>query len=167
MIVADQLLYSTDPTDADAPGKHRSMIEQIFAAKEIGVNALETSGGKATISTQVTPFVGNQAAPSVPTNVTLSAASPKSLNIKWSGVSGALSYEVLKRKIGFENKRQPNGKREFADGDASTTGFRHVAFVNGNQTSYEDKGPIFEVNAPIGLSNLFDHEYVVRAIGVN
>ncbi|HYP50251.1 MAG TPA: hypothetical protein VEQ34_04860, partial [Pyrinomonadaceae bacterium] len=69
--------------------------------------------------------------------------------------------------IGFENRRQPNGKREFADGDSSTTGFRHVAFVNGNQTSFEDKGDVYEVFAPIGISDLFSHEYVVRAIGVN
>src|SRR4028119_973949 len=69
MIVADQLLYPTDSTDADSPGKHRAMIEQLFAAKELGVNALETSGGKATISTQVTPFAGNQAAPAVPSNI--------------------------------------------------------------------------------------------------
>jgi hypothetical protein len=167
MIVADQLLYSTDPTDADAPGKHRAMIEQIFAAKELGINALETSGGKATISTQVTPFVGSQAAPAVPSNITLSAAGPRSLNVSWSPVSGAVSYEILKRKIGFENKRQPNGKREFADGDASTTGFRHVAFVDGNKVSYEDKGDVYQVFAPIGISDLFNHEYVIRAIGVN
>jgi len=166
MIVADQLLYSTDPTDADAPGKHRAMIEQLFAAKELGVNALETSGGKATISTQVTPFVGSQAAPAVPSNITLSAASPRSLNVSWGAVSGAVSYEILKRKIGFENKRQPNGKREFADGDASTTGFRHVAFVDGNKTSYEDKGDVFQIFAPVGISDLFNHEYVVRAVGV-
>jgi Zn-dependent metalloprotease len=167
MIVADQLLYSTDPSDADAPGKHRAMIEQIFAAKELGVNALETSGGKATISTQVTPFAGSQTAPAIPSNVTLSAAGPRSLNVKWNGVSGALSYEVLKRQIGFENKRQPNGKREFADGDASTTGFRHVAFVDGNQTSFEDKGDVYQTFAPIGINDLFNHEYVVRAIGIN
>jgi hypothetical protein len=167
MIVADQLLYSTDPSDADAPGKHRAMIEQIFAAKELGVNALETSGGKATISTQVTPFVGSQSAPAVPSNITLSAAGPRSLNVSWNAVSGAVSYEVLKRKIGFENKRQPNGKREFADGDASTTGFRHVAFVDGNKTSFEDKGDVYEVLAPVGINDLFDSEYVVRAIGVN
>lgn len=167
MIVADQLLYSTDPSDADAPGKNRSMIEQIFAAKELGVNALEVSGGKATISTQVTPFVGSQAAPAVPANVKLSAASPRSLNVSWDAVSGAVSYEVLKRKKGFEGRREPNGKREFADGDQSTTGFRHVAFVGGNQLSYEDKGAVNTVFAPRGLDNLFDSEYVVRAIGVN
>ncbi|HEX8287660.1 MAG TPA: hypothetical protein VF556_06695 [Pyrinomonadaceae bacterium] len=167
MIVADQMLYSSDPTDPDAPGKHRSMIEQIFAAKELGVNALEVTGGKATISTQVTPFVGNQAAPAVPTNIKLAAASERSLKVSWTGVSDAVSYQILKRKVGFENKRQPNGKREFADGDSSTTGFRHVAFVNGNQTSFEDKGEVYEVFAPVGLNDLFDHEYTVRAIGVN
>jgi hypothetical protein len=51
--------------------------------------------------------------------------------------------------------------------DQTTTGFRHVAFVSGNQLSYEDKGAVHEVFAPEGLNNLFDHEYVVRAIGVN
>ena len=101
-------------------------------------------------------------------NVTVDAGSAaRSLKVSWNGVSGAVSYEVLKRKIGFENRREPNGKREFADGDASTTGFRHVAFVDGNQLSYEDKGAVHEVFAPEGLNNLFDSEYVVRAIGVN
>ncbi|MCV4683463.1 M36 family metallopeptidase, partial [Escherichia coli] len=56
MIVADQLLYPSDSTNAAAPGKHRAMIEQIFAAKELGINAREVSGGKATISTQVSEF---------------------------------------------------------------------------------------------------------------
>lgn len=56
MIVADQMLYPTDSVDPTAPGRNRAMIEQIFAAHEMGVNALEVNGGKATISTQVTPF---------------------------------------------------------------------------------------------------------------
>ena len=167
MILADQMLYPSDATEPTAPGKNRAMIEQIFAAHEMGVTALEVTGGKATISTQVTEFAGNQAAPSVPSNIRLEAASPRSLKVSWNGVSGAVSYEVLKRKIGFENVRQPNGRREFADGDASTTGFRHVAFVSGNQLSYEDKGAVHEVFAPEGLNNLFDSEYVVRAIGRN
>ncbi|CAN5682598.1 hypothetical protein BH20ACI4_BH20ACI4_09230 [soil metagenome] len=167
MIVADQMLYSSDSTDADAPGKHRSMIEQIFAAKELGINAVEVTGGKATISTQVSHFAGNQAAPSVPSNVTVMPASPKSNRVSWNAVNGATAYEVLKRKIGTAGQRQQNGERAFADGDESTTGFRHVAFVNGNQVSYEDKGKVQEVFAPAGLSNLFDSEYVVRAVGVN
>ena len=160
MILADQMLYPSDTSDPTSPGKNRAMIEQIFAAHELGVAAVEVTGGKATISTQVTLFAGDQTAPSVPSNISLEAASPRSLKVSWNGVSGAVSYEVLKRKIGFENVRQPNGKREFADGDPSTTGFRHVAFVSGNQLSYEDKGAVHEVFAPEGLNNLFHSEYV-------
>lgn len=167
MIIADQMLYPSDTTEPTSPGKNRAMIEQIFAAHELGVAAVEVTGGKATISTQVTPFAGDQAAPNVPSNVRLEAASPRSLKVSWNGVSGATSYEILKRKIGFENVRQPNGRREFADGDATTTGFRHVAYVSGNQLSYEDKGAVHEVFAPEGLNNLFDSEYVVRAAGIN
>jgi len=166
MIVADQLLYSTDPTDADAPGKHRAMIEQIYAAHELGVGAREVSGGKATISTKVSEFAGNQAAPAAPTNVQIAAASPRSLRVSWNGVEGALAYEILKRPINAPNVRYSNGKRDFIDGDDSTTGFRHVAFV-GNQVSYEDKGAINQVFAPAGISDLFSHEYVVRAVAVN
>ena len=166
MIVADQMLYPSDSTDPNAPGKHRAMIEQIFAAHELGVGAREVNGGKATISTKVTEFVGNQAAPSVPTSVRIEAASPRSLKVSWNGVQGALAYEVLKRPINAPNVRYSNGKRDFNDGDDSTTGFRHVAFV-GNQVSYEDKGAIHEVFAPEGLNDLFSHEYVVRAVAVN
>ncbi len=167
MIVADQMLYPTDTTDPDSPGKHRAMIEQIFAAHELGVNAVEVTGGRATISTQVTPFAGAQGAPGVPQNVQVIPASTRTNRVSWDGVQGAVSYEILKRKTNLANQREPNGKREYNDGDDSTTGFRHVAFVSGNQLSYEDKGKVQEVFAPAGLNNLFDSEYVVRAIGVN
>lgn len=167
MIVADQMLYPTDSTDPMSPGKHRAMIEQIFAAHELGVGALEVNGGRATISTKVTSFAGNQSAPAIPRNVKVTPESARTNKISWNAVSGALSYEILKRKIGFENRRQPNGKREFADGDSSTTGYRHVAYVDGFKNSYVDEGAIHEVYAPEGLNNLFDHEYVVRAIAVN
>ena len=167
MIVADQMLYPSDSTDPDAPGKHRAMIEQIFAAHELGVNAVEVTGGKATISTQVSHFAGEQEAPAVPGNVQVMPASPRTLQISWNAVDGATAYQVLKRKSGFENRREPNGKREYSDGDESTTGFRHVAFVNGNKLSYTDKGAVHEVFAPEGLNDLFSHGYVVRAIGVN
>lgn len=168
MIVADQLLYPSDSTDPDSPGKHRALIEQVWAAKELGVNAAEVdASGHATISTQVTPFTGEQAAPAVPSGVTVESSGPRNLRVSWQPVAGVTAYQVMKRKIGFENRRQPNGKREFNDGDASTTGFRHVAFVAGNQTSYIDKGPVHEVFAPEGLNDLFDSEYVVRAIGPN
>lgn len=167
MIISDQMLYPSNAADPDAPGLHRAMIEQIFAAKELGVNAVEVTGGRATISTQVTPFVGEQAAPPVPTSIEVSPASTRSLKVQWAGVSGAVSYEVLKRKITLANQREPNGLREYADGDASTTGFRHVAFVDAAVTSYEDKGAVREIYSPAGIANLFDSEYVVRAIGVN
>jgi hypothetical protein len=167
MIVADQMLYPSDTTNADSPGKHRSLIEQHFAAKELGVNAVEVTGGRATISTQVTHFAGNQAAPQVPKNIRVQPASPRSLRITWNSVGGALAYEVLKRKTALAGQREPNGRREFNDGDSSTTGFRHVAFVDGNSTAFEDKGKIQEVFAPAGLNDLFDSEYVVRSIGVN
>jgi hypothetical protein len=167
MLVADQMLYSSNTTDPAAPGLHRALIEQIFASRELGVRAREVTAGAATISTQVTPFAGNQAAPAVPQGVQVAPASTKSVKVSWQPVSGAVAYQVLKRKEGFENKREPNGKREFIDGDASTTGFRHVAYVGGGTTSYEDRGRVSEIFAPAGLSNLFDHEYVVRAVGVN
>lgn len=166
-IVADQMLYPSDATDPDAPGRHRAMIEQIFAAKELGINAREVSGGKATISTQVSHFAAGQAAPAVPQNVKVAPASTKSLTVKWDAVPGAVAYEVLKRKTAFAGQREPNGKRAFDDGDGSTSGYRHAFYVAGGQTSWEDNGPIFQVFAPTGLKNLFDSEYVVRAIGVN
>lgn len=166
MIVADQMLYSSDTTDATAPGKHRALIEQIFAAKELGINAQEVTAGTATISTQISEFAGSQVAPSIPRFVEVAPASTNSLNISWQGVNGAVAYEVLKRKIGLANQREPNGKRAFNDGDASTTGFRHVAFISGNLLEYEDKGAVHEIFAPEGLSDLYDHEYVVRSIGV-
>jgi len=88
------------------------------------------------------------------------------LRVSWNSVPGALSYEILKRPINAPNVRYSNGRRAFNDGDDSTTGYRHVAFV-GNQLSYEDKGAINQVFAPAGLNNLFDNEYVVRAVAVN
>lgn len=164
MIIADQMLYSSDTSNPVAPGKHRALIEQIFAAHELGVNAREVTGGAATISTQVTPFVGGQAAPSAPQYVTVAPASAKTNLISWDAVPGATGYEVLKRKVAYRNKREPNGKRVYNDGDAATTGFRHIAYVDGSENSYEDRGPVHEVFAPEGLKDLFNSEYVVRAI---
>jgi len=166
-IVADQLLYPSDAADPDAPGKHRAMIEQIFAAKELGINAVESSGGKVTISTRVSHFAGDQSAPAVPKGVKTAPASSKSIRVTWNSVNGATAYEVLKRKTALAGQREQNGERAFNDGDDSTSGYRHVAFVNANQLSYEDKGAIHEVFAAEGLKNLFDSEYVVRSIGVN
>jgi hypothetical protein len=167
LIVADQSLYPTDPTDPSAPGQHRALIEQIFAARELGINAKEVTGDTATISTQVSHFAAGQAAPAVPQNVSVAPASARSNRVTWSPVSGAVAYEVLKRKPEFAGRREPNGKRAFIDGDAATTGWQHVAYVGASASFYEDKGVVEEVFAPAGLSNLFSHEYAVRAVGVN
>ena len=167
MLVADQALYSSDPSDPSAPGQNRALIEQIFAAHELGINAREVTGEKATISTQVSTFTGAQEAPAVPQNVAAVPATTKSLNITWSPVDGAVAYEVLKRKTAYRNRREPNGRREYLDGDAQTTGWRHVAYVGANEASYEDRGVVEEVFAPAGLKNLFDSEYAVRAVRVN
>ncbi len=167
LIVADMMLYSTNPTNEAAPGMHRALIEQLFAAKELGVNASEYSASKATISTQVTPFAGNQAAPAVPQNVQTAPASPRTVRVSWDGVQGAVAYEVLKRKTTLAGQREPNGIRQFIDGDPSTTGYRHVAYVSANTLTYEDKGRVQGIFTPAGISNLFEREYVVRAVGVN
>jgi hypothetical protein len=164
MLVADQLLYPSNAVDPAAPGLHRALIEQVFAAHELGVNAQPVTGGVATISTQVTPFVGEQEFAKVPQKVEVVPASPRSLRVSWQPVDGAVGYEVLKRRSGLEGQREPNGKREYLDGDASTTGFRHVAYVYG-ATQYEDKGKVQEIFAPAGIDDLFSHEYVVRAVG--
>ncbi len=167
LIVADQLLYSSNTTDSAAPGIHRALIEQLFASKELGVNAREFSANRVTISTQVQPFAGNQAALAAPRNVRTAPASPRSLRVSWNSVNGALAYQILKRKTALAGQREPNGRRVFDDGDDSTTGYRHVAYVDGSTLTYEDQGKVFEIFTPAGLSNLFDSEYVVRTINVN
>jgi hypothetical protein len=181
LLIADQMLYSTNPADADAPGQNRALIEQVFAAHELGINARETVANYATISTGVSDFAANQPAPDAPQSVTIAPASIKSLRVSWQPVQGAVAYEVLKRRIGMENKRELNqdqfaseyGRsresfapiREYDDGDMTTTGFTHVAYVDGNATSYEDKGRVSEVFTPFGIKDVFSHEYVVRAVG--
>jgi hypothetical protein len=181
MIVADQMLYSTNPADDDAPGQNRALIEQVFAAHEMGVNARETIANYATISTGVSEFAASQPAPSAPQNVTTAPASATSLRVSWEPVAGAVAYEVLKRRPEMAGRRELNqdqfaseyGRprdyfapiREYDDGDTSTTGFTHVAYVAGDQTSYVDNGRVSEIFAAFGLKNLFSHEYVVRAVG--
>jgi hypothetical protein len=167
MLVADQSLFPTDASEPAAPGMHRALIEQVFAAHEMGVNAKESVGMIPTISTEVSEFAEAQPGPAVPQNVTVAPASAKSLKVTWSPVSGAAAYEVVKRKTALRDQREPNGVRRYLDGDASTTGWRHVAYVGGNQTFYVDEGVVQEVFTAAGLKNLFDSEYAVRAVGVN
>jgi hypothetical protein len=170
MIIADQSLYPSDPTDPDAPGVHRALIEQVFAARELGVNAVApNSEGRQTISTRVSEFADAQEKPAAPQNVSVALASPTSNRVSWSPVSGAFAYEVLRREIGKENKRQiaPVIGRPYMDGDAETDGFMHIAYVAGAESAYTDNGLIEEVFVPRGVNTPVRYEYVVRALRLN
>jgi len=115
----------------------------------------------------VTPFAGNQAAPAAPQNVIAAPASARTVRVSWNSVNGAVAYQVLKRKSALADQREPNGRREFTDGDAATTGFRHVGYVNAGTLTFEDKGRVSEIFTPAGLNDLYDSEYAVRAVGIN
>lgn len=176
MIMADRILYSSDPTDLDAPGQHEAMIWQVFASHEIGTNAAAPLGGRQTISTAVPQFALDQPHLGAPQGVTLAPGPQlKSVNVSWQPVSGAFAYEVFKRRIGTAGQRQFKGGHYF-DGDNQTTGWSHVAYVVGGQTAYEDKGFIAEFFGPAGISSkddsagsneMFDTEYAVRAVSLN
>ena len=168
MIVADQMLYPSDATDSTAPGKHRALIEQLFAAKELGVNAREVLGGKATISTQVTPFAGDQPAPTVPPNVKAAPASATLVKVTWDAVPGAISYEILKRKAASRRTAvSKTAKRAFARRRLFDHRFPPRRLCRRQPALTKIKARSARCSAPAGLNNLFDSEYVVRAIGVN
>jgi hypothetical protein len=178
MIMADRTLYPTDPSDLDAPGQHEALIWQVFASHEIGANAQAPFAGRQTISTAVPQFALDQAHTSAPQNVSIAPASMKSVQISWQPVSGAIAYEVFKRKINTAGQRQFKGvkDREYFEGDNQKTGWSHVDYVTADQSSYEDKGVIQEFFAPAGIKStndangfneMFDTEYAVRAISIN
>lgn len=178
LIEADRLLYPTNPLDPDAPGLHEALIWQVFASHELGVNAASPAGGRQTISTRVTQFAADQAHVGAPQGITVVPASSKSLQVNWQPVSGAFAYEIFKRKVGTAGQRQFKGVpgREYFDGDASTNGWSHVAYVLTPTTSYEDKGPIAEFFGPAGIKSTSDAsgfnemlgtEYAVRALSIN
>ncbi|MFL6212901.1 MAG: M36 family metallopeptidase [Blastocatellia bacterium] len=169
MIIADSMLYSSDPLDPDAPGIHRALIEQVYASREMGINAEASVGGQQVISTRVSDFTGSQPKPAAPVGVTVTPASPTSARVSWQAVPGAFAYEVLKRQVGKENQRQnpPVPGREYIDGDGGTDGYLHVEYVPAAQTSYIDKGKIEGSFIARGLDNSVSGEYVVRALSIN
>jgi fungalysin metallopeptidase (M36) len=178
VIEADRIMYSTDPTNLDAPGQHEALIWQVFASHEMGKNADAVIGGRQTISTRVTEFANEQAHLSAPQGVTVEPATAKSLRVSWQSVPGAFSYEVFKRKAGTAGQRQFAGAplHVYLDGDPSTNGWSHVTYVNAPSTNYEDSGFIAEFFAPAGISSTADAngfnamlntEYAVRAISLN
>lgn len=177
VIETDRILYSTDPSNLDAPGQHEALIWQVFASHEMGINADSIVGGRQTISTRVSQFAADQARLSAPQGVTVQPASANSLRVSWQPVSGAFAYEIFKRKIGTAGQRQFAGAplHTYFDGDASTNGWSHVTYVTDPTTSYEDKGYTAEFFGPAGLSSvtnngfneMLDTEYAVRALSVN
>src|SRR5256714_1317883 len=177
VIEADRILYSTDPSNLDAPGQHEALIWQVFASHEMGINADQLVGGRQTISTRVSQFAADQTHLGAPQGISVEPASSKSLRVSWQPVSGALAYEVFKRKVGTAGQRQFAGAplHGYFDGDPSTNGWSHVAYVLDPTTNYEDKGFTAEFFGPAGLSNLtnngsnemLDTEYAVRAVSIN
>jgi hypothetical protein len=169
MIIADAALYPSDALNPDAPGLHRALIEQVFASREIGANAAAPVGGRQTISTAVSELAAGQPAPGAPAGVTVAPVGADGAAVSWQPVDGAFAYEILKRSVGMENRRQnaPVLGREYIDGDGTTDGFLHVEFVDGSTTSYLDRGKIEGSFLPRGIANPVGAEYVVRALGVN
>jgi len=174
VIMADRILYSTDPTDLDAPSQHEALIWQVFAAREMGVNAAAPLGGAVTISTAVPQVALEQARTGAPQGVKLEPVSAKAVRVSWQAVDGAYAYQVFKRKIGTAGQRQRHSTRPYFDGDQATTGWTHAGYTSA--TSFEDKGKIEEVFAPAGIKStddaqgyneMFDTEYSVRAISYN
>jgi hypothetical protein len=179
MIMADRILYPSDPTDLDSAGQHEALIWQVYASHELGLNAQAPLGGRQTISTAVPQLALDQAHLSAPQGITLApGAQLKSVNVAWQPVPGAFAYEVFKRRTGSAGQRQFKGAagREYFDGDNQTTGWSHVAYVTNGQTAYEDKGVIAEffaaagiksTNDAAGFNEMFGTEYAVRAVSLN
>jgi hypothetical protein len=178
VIETDRILYSTDPSDFDAPGQHEALIWQVFASHEMGINADSVIGGRQTISTKIPQFAAEQSHVDAPQGVVVEPASATSLSVSWQPVNGAIGYEVFKRRVGTAGQRQFAGvpAHQYFDGDIGITGWSHVSYVLAPDTQYEDKGPIADFFAPAGIrstadangfNEMLETEYAVRAISVN
>lgn len=170
-LIADTILYPANPADPASPGRHRALIEQVFAAREMGANAERPRGGRQTISTAVSAFTAGQAAPPAPQNVVVEPASTQTVSVSWDPVPEAFAYQVLKRRSDSEAKRLFDGVpgREYFEGDdpSMLAGYTHVEFTHGNgATRYVDDGLAFGRSPGLGLDS-FNFDYVVRAVGVN
>src|SRR5438105_8744622 len=91
VIESDRILYSTDPSNLDAPGQHEALIWQVFASHEIGANAQAPFAGRQTISTAVPQLALDQAHLSAPQGISIAPASMKSVRVSWQPVTGALA----------------------------------------------------------------------------
>jgi hypothetical protein len=167
------VLHPSDALDPASPGRHRARSERVFANRELGVNAAAPVGGRQTISTAVSAFTANVAAPPAPQGVTAEPTAVDTVTVRWEPVTDAFAYEVLKRRIGVPTQRlflpgeQRPGLapgRDYLDGDTAFSGFSHVEYVfGGSFGTYQDRGQWFDVHAALGLESP-NFEYVVRAI---
>jgi hypothetical protein len=174
LIIADDVLHPVDPLDPASPGRHRALIERVFASRELGLNAAAPSGGRQTVSTAVSAFSAAVAAPSVPRQVLAEPTGPDEVTVRWEPVE-AFAYQVLKRRAGSVSERlfQPGEERpglapgrDYLDGDTAFSGFTHAEYVLGGDNSvYIDRGQWFASHAGLGLDSP-DFEYAVRAIAL-
>jgi len=166
VLIADSVLYPTNPLKLDAPGFHTALIERVFAAREIGINAEAPVGGRQTISTAVSSFTANQTGPATPQNVVADIISEDEVQVSWDPIAGAVGYQLLKRK-GQSPARLFAGvpDREYYEGDTQHSGYTHVEFIIGD-TQYRDRGQGFGRGPGQGIDAL-DYQYVVRAIKPN
>jgi Fungalysin metallopeptidase (M36)/Fungalysin/Thermolysin Propeptide Motif len=175
LIIADDVLHPVDALDPASVGRHRALIERVFASREIGVNAAAPSGGRQTISTAVSGFTAAVPGPAAPQQVLAEPTAPGEVTVSWQPVEGAFAYQVLKRRAGsvaerlFEPGEERPGLapgRDYLDGDTAFSGFTPVEYVYGGDSSvYLDRGQWFASHAGLGLPSP-DFEYAVRAIGV-
>lgn len=170
-IIADSILYPSNPVDPASPGRHRALIEQVFAAREMGINAAAPSGGRQTISTSVSAFTAGQDKPSAPQNVVAEPVGTDRVRVSWDAVPDAFAYQVLKRRTDSASPRLFDGVpgREYFDGDDpdQLSGYTHVEFTFGNgATSYVDNSQALGRSPGLGLGS-FNFDYVVRAIREN
>jgi hypothetical protein len=164
-LTADAMLYPADSVDAKSLGQHHAIIERVFAARELGLNASAPLGGVQMISTAVSDFTANQEAPAAPQNIVATITTPDTIEVTWNEVDNAIGYQILKRKGGSPARLFAGVPgREYVDGDIENNGYTHVEFVTG--ASYSDKGQGFGRGAGQGI-DAYDYQYVVRAIDVN
>ncbi|MBA6346692.1 M36 family metallopeptidase [Colwellia sp. BRX8-9] len=164
-LTADAMLYPADSVDAKSLGQHHAIIERVFAARELGLNASAPLGGVQMISTAVSKFTANQEAPAAPQNIVATITTPDTIEVTWNEVDNAIGYQILKRKGGSPARLFAGVPgREYVDGDIENNGYTHVEFVT--SASYSDKGQGFGRGAGQGI-DAYDYQYVVRAIEVN
>ncbi|MCK7593384.1 M36 family metallopeptidase [Pseudomarimonas salicorniae] len=164
MLVADSLLYPSDPTNPGSRGRHAALIERAFAARELGLHSAAPLGGRQTVSTAVSEFTAQRSAPAVPQKITARVVDAETVAVEWQPVEGVLGYQVLKRRSG-DPRRLFEGVpgREYYEGDARTNGYTHVEYVL-DGTRYADRGQGLGRGPGQGLDSL-EYEYAVRAIG--